>query len=50
LNRVLTDQELRTRLIEGGLKRAREFTFEKFTRERIDAIRSRLPERQSAKG
>jgi glycosyltransferase involved in cell wall biosynthesis len=38
LARIAEDQKLRTRLREGGLVRAKDFTFEKFTSERINVI------------
>lgn len=47
LKRLISDEPLRQRLIAGGLRRAQRFTFEKFTSERIDAIRSRLFSQQS---
>jgi glycosyltransferase involved in cell wall biosynthesis len=39
LRQVLTDEPLRTRLRAGGLARAGEFSFERFTSERLTAIR-----------
>ncbi len=42
LRQILTDEPLRTRLRAGGLDRAQNFTFEKFTSERIEAIRGWL--------
>jgi len=42
LSRLLTDEPLRRRLIRGGLERAQRFTFERFTAERVEAIRSHL--------
>ena len=42
LRRVATDSELRGKLREGGLRRAQEFTFEKLTGQRIEAIRGWL--------
>jgi glycosyltransferase involved in cell wall biosynthesis/ADP-heptose:LPS heptosyltransferase len=47
LRDLATNEDLRRRLSAGGLQRAQRFTFEKFTSERIDAIRRRLFE-QSA--
>jgi glycosyltransferase involved in cell wall biosynthesis len=48
LRDLATNQELRRRLSSGGLQRAQRFTFEKFTSERIDAIRRRLFEQSIA--
>ena len=42
LRSLATDEALRRKLIAEGLQRAQRFTFEKFARERIDAIRARL--------
>jgi glycosyltransferase involved in cell wall biosynthesis len=42
LKRLTTDEALRARLCAGGLERARQFTFEKFTSDRINAIREWL--------
>jgi len=42
LRDIASDAALRRRLIVGGLQRAQRFTFEQFTRERIDVIRDRL--------
>jgi glycosyltransferase involved in cell wall biosynthesis len=39
LRQILTDEPLRQRLREGGLARARQFSFERFTAERLTAIR-----------
>jgi O-antigen biosynthesis alpha-1,3-rhamnosyltransferase len=40
LRRIAEDEAFRMRLREEGLRRAQDFTFEKFTAERIEAIRS----------
>ena len=40
LRRLTSDATLRAKLREGGLRRARQFTFEKFTCDRIEAIRA----------
>lgn len=42
LRRVVEDKPLRKRLIEEGLRRAAQFSFEAFTSERIDAIQRRF--------
>jgi O-antigen biosynthesis alpha-1,3-rhamnosyltransferase len=42
LSVVLHDPDVRTRLIEGGLKRAQEFSFERLAIERIEALRRML--------
>ena len=42
LRQILNDDEVRQRLRKGGLMRAQEFTFEKFTSERIEAIANRF--------
>lgn len=47
LKSVAQDAALRARLREGGLARAQQFTFEKFTSERIDAIERLVSARRS---
>lgn len=47
LKRVAEDAALRARLRDGGLARAQQFTFEKFTSERIDAIERLLSARKA---
>jgi glycosyltransferase involved in cell wall biosynthesis len=47
LKRVAQDAALRARLREGGLARAQQFSFEKFTSERIDAIERLVSARRS---
>ncbi|RYD36230.1 MAG: glycosyltransferase, partial [Verrucomicrobiaceae bacterium] len=42
LKRALTDESARARLIEGGLRRAAEFSFERLAAERIEALRRML--------
>lgn len=42
LQRALTDEGVRARLIEGGLRRAAEFSFERLAAERIEALRRML--------
>ena len=42
LRQVLTDEPLRARLRQGGLGRSRDFSFEKFTSQRLAAIRGML--------
>jgi hypothetical protein len=47
LKRVTQNAALRARLREGGLARAPQFSFEKFTSERINAIERFLSARRS---
>ena len=46
LRKIVLDQGLRDRLRVAGLRRAADFSFEKMTRERIDAILDLLDKRQ----
>jgi len=45
LEKIATDEKLRTRLIKGGLRRAADFDFDVLAAERIDGIRAMLAER-----
>ena len=47
LHRVASDAALRAQLRDGGLERAKRFSFEKFTSERIDAIERLVSARRS---
>jgi glycosyltransferase involved in cell wall biosynthesis len=49
LHRLASDSTLRERLRRGGLRRAQDFTFEKFTSERIDSIRAWLEQHRAAR-
>ncbi len=46
LRKIVVDQDLRDRLRAEGLRRAADFSFEKMTRERIEAILELLDKRQ----